>query len=60
LTTQCYIKDHPGNARDGVLKAIKDLAALQSVMVDFAPIKSSKIGELAAKFDVVLGVTPQA
>jgi protocatechuate 3,4-dioxygenase beta subunit len=60
LTTQCYIKDHPGNAKDGVLKGIKDAKQLESVMVDFAPIKASKIGEVAAKWDVVLGVTPEA
>lgn len=58
LTTQCYIKDHPGNARDGVLAALKDEKAKQALMVDFAPIKASRIGEVAAKFDVVLGFTP--
>jgi hypothetical protein len=28
--------------------------------VDFTPVKDSKIGELAATFDIVLGVTPEA
>lgn len=60
LITQCYIKGHPGNAKDGVLKGIKDPKALQSVMVDFAPMKNAKHGELSAKFDVVLGFTPEA
>jgi hypothetical protein len=32
--------------------------ARESVIVDFAPIKESKIGEVAAKFDSVFGVTP--
>jgi hypothetical protein len=27
--------------------------------VDFAPIKDSRIGEVAARFDIVLGMTPQ-
>ena len=27
-------------------------------MVDFKPIKGSKIGELAAQFEIVLGRTP--
>lgn len=58
LTTQCYIKGHPGNARDGVLKGIKDAKQLESVMVDFKPLAGSKIGELAGRFDVVLGLTP--
>lgn len=60
FTTQCYIKDHPGNAKDGVLKGVRDPKALASIMVDFAPIKESKVGELAANFDIVLGFTPEA
>jgi len=60
FTTQCYIKGHPENARDGVLKAIRDAKALQSLMVDFTPIKQSRIGELAARFDIVLGFTPES
>jgi protocatechuate 3,4-dioxygenase beta subunit len=60
LITQCYIKGHPGNEKDGVLKAIKDAKARESVMVDFLPMKNAKHGELAAKFDVVLGFTPEA
>ena len=31
-----------------------------SIIIDFAPIEGSKIGELAAKFDIVLGLTPQS
>jgi protocatechuate 3,4-dioxygenase beta subunit len=58
LTTQCYIKGHPGNARDGILRSMKDPKALESLMVDFVAIKDSKIGELSAKFDLVLGFTP--
>jgi protocatechuate 3,4-dioxygenase beta subunit len=57
FTTQCYIKGHPGNANDFVLKAISDAKARESVMVDFAAIPSSRIGELGAKFDIVLGYT---
>jgi protocatechuate 3,4-dioxygenase beta subunit len=60
LTTQCYIKGHPGNQRDGVLRGLRDEKALATLMVDFKPIKDSKIGELSANFDIVLGVTPQA
>jgi protocatechuate 3,4-dioxygenase beta subunit len=58
FTTQCYIKGHPQNNRDGVLRGIRDPRALDSVMVDFTPIKDSKLGELAATFDIVLGKTP--
>lgn len=60
FTTQCYIKGHPENAKDGVLRGVRDPKALASIMVDFAPIKESKIGELAANFDIVLGFTPEA
>jgi protocatechuate 3,4-dioxygenase beta subunit len=60
FTTQCYVKDHPGNARDGILNSIRDPKAKASILVDFAPIKESKAGELAAKFDIVLGFTPEA
>jgi protocatechuate 3,4-dioxygenase beta subunit len=57
-TTQCYVKGEPLNERDGVLKGIKDARARESVIVDFAPVKGSRAGELAAKFDIVLGFTP--
>jgi protocatechuate 3,4-dioxygenase beta subunit len=59
-TTQCYIKGHPGNAKDGIYKSIKDPKALEAVSVEFAPIKTSPAGELAAHFDIVMGFTPQA
>jgi protocatechuate 3,4-dioxygenase beta subunit len=60
FTTQCYIKGHPGNAVDFVIKAIQDPKARELVMADFIPIKSSRIGELAAKFDIVMGFTAEA
>jgi protocatechuate 3,4-dioxygenase beta subunit len=59
FTTQCYIKGEPQNERDGILQRT-DAKARQAIIVDFAPIANSKIGELAARFDVVLGVTPQS
>ena len=60
FTTQCYVKGHPGNERDGIWRSVRDPKARESITVDFAPIKESKIGELAAKFDIVLGFTPEA
>jgi protocatechuate 3,4-dioxygenase beta subunit len=60
LTTQCYIKGHPGNERDGIYRSIRDPKARDSITVDFAPLKESRAGEVAAKFDVVLGYTPEA
>lgn len=60
FTTQCYVKGEPGNARDGVLRGIRDPKAREAVMVDFAPMKGSRIGELAARFDIVMGFTAEA
>lgn len=60
LTTQLYIKGHPGNERDGIWRNVRDEKLRNSITVDFAPIQASKLGELAAKFDLVLGVTPEA
>ncbi len=58
LVTQCYIKGHPGNKKDGIWRSIRDTRARDSVTLDFAPIQESKIGELAASFTIVLGFTP--
>ena len=59
LTTQCYVKGEPQNDKDFIYKSIRDAKARNSVTVDFTPIPESKIGELAAKFDIVLGFTPE-
>lgn len=60
FTTQCYVKGAPQNERDGIVRGIRDPKQLESVIIDFAPIPESKIGELAANFDIVLGFTPEA
>ena len=60
FTTQCYIKGHPGNDRDGIYKSVRDPKARAAITVAFDPLKGSKLGELNAKFDIVLGFTPQA
>jgi protocatechuate 3,4-dioxygenase, beta subunit len=60
LTTQCYVKGHPGNDRDGIYRSIKDAKERAAITVDFAKVKDSRIGELAAKFDVVTGITPES
>lgn len=58
-TTQCYIKGHAGNEKDGVWRGIKDDKQRESVTVDFSSLAGSKAGELAAKFDLVMGFTPE-
>jgi protocatechuate 3,4-dioxygenase beta subunit len=59
-TTQCYVKGQRQNERDGVLNDIRDPKAREAVIVDFAPVPTSRAGELAARFDIVLGFTPEA
>jgi protocatechuate 3,4-dioxygenase beta subunit len=58
LTTQCYIKGEARNEKDGIYQGIRDVKARAAVTIDFNAVKESKIGELAANFDIVLGVTP--
>jgi protocatechuate 3,4-dioxygenase beta subunit len=57
-TTQLYIKGYSDNQRDGVYRNIGDANARDSVTVDFAPVKNSSIGEVSARFDIVMDVTP--
>jgi protocatechuate 3,4-dioxygenase beta subunit len=59
LTTQLYVRGEPRNERDGILRSIRDPRQRDSVVVPFAPLAQSRAGELAARFDIVLGVTPQ-
>jgi protocatechuate 3,4-dioxygenase beta subunit len=60
LTTQCYVKGDPGNERDGIFRSLRDAKARDALLVAFAPVQGSRIGELSARFDIVLGVTPEA
>ena len=59
LTTQCYIKGHPGNEKDGIWKSLGNEKSRAAVTVDFAPLPGSRAGELAARFDLVVGITPE-
>jgi protocatechuate 3,4-dioxygenase, beta subunit len=58
FTTQCYVKGLPQNDRDGVLAGIRDVRQRAAVIVPFTPHRGSRIGELEARFDIVLGFTP--
>ncbi|CAN5309799.1 protocatechuate 3,4-dioxygenase [soil metagenome] len=58
LVTQCFVKGEPQNASDGILRRLGDQASL--VVVDFKPVPASEAGELVAKFDLVIGATPEA
>jgi protocatechuate 3,4-dioxygenase beta subunit len=59
LTTQLYVQGEPANARDGILNGIQDPDMRASVVVPFAPMSGSRLGELTAQFNIVLGVTPR-
>src|SRR5262249_20157801 len=60
LTTECFVKGYAGNERDGIYRGAMKSKGGQMLAVEFAPVKDSKIGELAARFDIVLGATPEA
>lgn len=57
LTTQCYVKGHPGNGRDGIFRGLS-AAEAAAVSADFVPVEGSRLGEVAASWDIVVGVTP--
>lgn len=57
FTTQMLINGHKMNESDGLFRNVRDPLARKSILVDFKPIKDSKLGELAANFDIVLGKT---
>ena len=59
FTTQCYIEGEPANERDGLLRRIEDPEKRRSVIVPFKPLPDSTHGELQARFDIILGWTPE-
>jgi protocatechuate 3,4-dioxygenase beta subunit len=59
LTTQMYVKGEPRNERDSILWGIADEKARESVLVDFKPVEGSEVGELAAHFEIMIGLTPE-
>jgi protocatechuate 3,4-dioxygenase beta subunit len=58
LTTQFFINGHPQNRTDGIFRGIRDPIEREFILVDFKPIRESRIGELSAQFDIVVGLTP--
>src|SRR3954464_7169851 len=60
IATQMLVKGDPGNERDGLVKSNRAKGELlESVMVDFKPIGTSKLKEYAANWDIVLDRTVQ-
>ena len=56
MTTQVHVAGDPLNANDSVLTRL-DAAARATVIAEFRPIPNSPLGEIAARWDVVLGKT---
>lgn len=59
LTTQVLVKGDKLNVDDGVLMGVRDAKQRASIIVPFEPKADSRLGELLAKFDIVIGYTPQ-
>jgi protocatechuate 3,4-dioxygenase, beta subunit len=57
LTSQLYIKGFAQNERDGIYRGLGNKAGL--VTSEFAPLPGSQLGELSAKFEIVLGNTTE-
>lgn len=58
ITSQLYIRGHAENRRDGSLMSIRNLQMRQNVLIDFAPMPGSKVKQLIARADLIVGVTP--
>lgn len=59
LTTQFFIKGEKQNDTDGIIRNIRDPKQRENVIIDFKPMKDSKIGEQEAHFEIVVGDTPE-
>ena len=58
LTSQLYIEGEKQNDTDFLHQRIKP-ELRKTVLAAFNPIKGSKTGELSARFDIVIGMTPE-
>ena len=58
LTSQINIAGHPGNLVDGVVNGGITCYDRELLMADFVPVPNSKMNELSARFDIILGRTP--
>lgn len=58
LTSQIFVAGFPGNQNDGIYRSVSDPLDRELIQTEFKPIAESKIGELAARFDIVIGRTP--
>ena len=59
LTTQLYVKGDSRNDKDFLFNQAKTPEDKATLVTDFTPIPNSKSGELMAKWDVIIGKTPE-
>jgi protocatechuate 3,4-dioxygenase beta subunit len=59
MATQALVKGHEANERDLIVRRIRDPRVLETLLVEYRPLPGSTLGELAARFDIRLGVTAQ-
>lgn len=58
FTTQLFESGEPLNANDGIFNGVRDAAQRALIAPTWNRVASSAIGELAVKFDLVMGYTP--
>jgi len=59
LTTQLYIAGEKQNQRDFIFRRLRDPKQQDMLTAEFKPIQSSRTGELACQWDIILGRTPE-
>lgn len=59
LTTQLYIQGEKRNEQDGIYRSIPEGKPRELVTLAFQPLEGSTIGELEAKADIIVGLTPE-
>jgi protocatechuate 3,4-dioxygenase beta subunit len=60
LCSQCYIQGEPENEKDSIYKELVDARARAALTIPFVAMPGAVAGELAARLDIVLGLTPSA
>jgi protocatechuate 3,4-dioxygenase beta subunit len=58
FTTQVHVRGHESNERDSLLRGLT-ARARETVLTDFKPMPGSRLGELTANWDVVIGRTAE-
>ena len=59
LTTQLFVKDHPMNEGDSVIRNTARGGDASPLFAEFEPLQGSRIGEYASRFDLVVDPTSE-